>query len=118
MARISKPTDYSVTVEGVGTFTFARRNNMRDELEIQREYADILRGVAPTAWLEIVGNWISVFKVLTVTAPSDWDLDEMDPLDKTTYAKMKRVYDALSEKENSFRSGNVPQREGNGASSV
>lgn len=117
MARISKPTDYVVNVEGVGTFTFARRT-MRDELDIQREYADILRGVVPTAWLEIVGNWISVFKVLTVTAPSDWDLDGMDPLDNATYAKMKRVYDAMSEKESSFRSGNVPQSEGNGASSV
>lgn len=102
--------DFVVDVEGVGRFTFARRG-MREEIEIQREYADILGGVIPTAWLEVVGNWIAVFKVLTVYAPSDWDIDKMDPLDEETYQKMNRVYEKLRDKELSFRRGNVPNSE-------
>lgn len=117
MARISKATDYTVDVDGVGTFTFGRRT-MRDEVDVQREYAAILGGVVPTAWLEIVGNWIATLKVLTVRAPNGWDIDEMDPLDNETYEKMKRVYNALSEKELSFRRGNVPPSEGNGTTAA
>lgn len=111
MPRTSNPTtDYTVPVEGIGTFTFARRT-MQDEIAIQRAYADILGGVKPTEWLEIVGNWIAVFKVLTVYAPSDWDIEKMDPLDTETYAKMNRVYNELRDKELSFRRGNVQNRE-------
>ncbi len=117
MSRISKANDFTVTVDGIGTFTFGRRN-MQAEIDIQREYARILGGVPPTAWLDIVGNWTSTFKVLTVSAPEGWDIDEMDPLDNGTYEKMKRVYDALSVKELSFRSGDGAQREGSGAPAV
>ena len=102
MARISKDTDYIVPVEGIGNFTFGRRK-MADEIAIQREYADIIGGVPATAWLATVGTWLSAFKVLTVRAPAGWDIDEMDPLDDETFEKLKRVYDALCEKELSFR---------------
>lgn len=115
MAHKSNPEkDFVVDVEGVGRFTFARRM-MRDEIDIQREYADILGGVQPTAWLEVVGNWIAVFRVLTVYAPSDWDIDKMDPLDDDTYKKMNRVYESLREKELSFRRGNVQNSESQSA---
>lgn len=117
MARIPKATDYTVAVDGVGTFTFGRRA-MRDEIDIQREYAAILDGVRPTVWLEVVGNWISVFKVLTVKAPEGWNVDELDPLEDATYAKMQRVYDALSAKELSFRSGSGALGQGGGAASA
>lgn len=102
MARKSQPTDYTVDVAGVGTFTFARRT-MRDELAIQREYAAILDGVEPTAWLAAVGGWMSTLRVLTVRAPADWDIDGLDPTDNETYAKLGRVHEALLEKERSFR---------------
>ncbi len=113
MARAPKASDFTVTVDGVGTFTFGRRP-MQAEIAIQREYARILDGVPPTAWLDIVGNWLATFKVLTVHAPDGWDVDEMDPLDNATYDKMKRVYDALSAKELSFRSGDGGQGQGSG----
>lgn len=115
MARISKDTDYTVPVEGIGTFTFGRRK-MADEIDIQREYASILGGVPATDWLATVGTWLSTFRVMTVRAPAGWDLEEMDPLDDQTYERMKRVYDALCDKELSFRrkSGTV----GEGSSPV
>ena len=114
MARISKATDFTVKVDGVGTFTFGRRG-MREEIDIQREYAAILDGVQPTGWLEVVGGWMSAFKVLTVRAPEGWDIEAMDPLDNDTYARMKRVYDALSDKELSFRRKPGADGEGSGA---
>lgn len=102
MARDSKATDFLITVEGVGKFTFGRRT-WRDELAIQREYADILNGVIPTTWLNTLANWTSVIKTLLVRAPDGWDLDNIDPLEDETYQQIGRVFDALLEKENSFR---------------
>lgn len=115
MPRQSKETDFTVTVEGIGSFTFGRRK-MADEIAIQREYAYILSGATPTQWLDLVATWTSAFKVLTVFAPAGWDIDEMDPLDDGTYEKMKLVYDALCEKELSFR--RKPGVDGQGSSAA
>lgn len=114
MARQAKETDYTVNVEGVGTFAFARRT-MRDEIAIQVEYARIIDGVEPTMWLASVGGWLSALRVLTVRAPDGWDLDALDPADPETYAKLLRVHDALTEKERSFRQGTQPASETSGA---
>lgn len=114
MARAPKETDFVVLVEGVGQFTFARRT-MRDEITIQVEYARIIDGAEPTSWLQAVGGWLSTLKVLTVRAPDGWDLDELDPLDPETYARMNAVYGGLSEKERSFRRKPTAAGEGNGA---
>jgi len=103
-------TDFSVDVEGVGSFRFARRT-LRDEMRISAEFARMAEGVdlvdakvgSPEYFLSQVGGWISPLKVLTVSAPDGWDLDSMDPLDEDTYSKLMRVHDALRAKEGSFR---------------
>lgn len=100
--RRPQPTDFIVDVEGVGSFTFAKRT-MADEIKIQVEYARIIEGVEATDWLSRVGGWISTLKVLTVRAPDSWDIDDMDPLDEKVYEDMLLVYLALRAKENSFR---------------
>lgn len=103
MPRKPNPaTDFNVTVEGVGHFTFGRRT-MADEFAIQRKFADLAGGADHTEWLSIVGGWVSALTVLTVRAPEGWDIDEMDPLDQDVYANLKKVYDALRDKEDSFR---------------
>lgn len=102
MARTPKETDFTVPVEGIGNFTFAKRT-MADEIKIQVKYAEIIDGVEPTTWLTLVGSWISTLSVLTVRAPADWDIDELDPLDNETYAKLKLVFESLTEQERSFR---------------
>lgn len=102
MARKAAPSDFTVEVDGVGSFTFGRRT-MRDEIKIQVEYARMIEGVEPTPWLGAVAGWISTLKVLTVRAPEDWDIDELDPLDEDTYARLMKVHSALAEKERSFR---------------
>lgn len=117
MAREGSTTDFDVDVEGVGNFSFAKRT-MRDEIKIQVEYARIIEGVEPTDWLATIGGWISVFKVLTVRAPDGWDVDNMDPLESETYAKMAKVHAALVAKERSFRrpNGEGQQATGEGKS--
>lgn len=102
MARRPQTTDFTLPVDGIGTFTFGRRT-MADEIKIQVEYARIIEGVEPTEWLSRVGGWISTLKVLTVRAPEGWDIDEMDPLDEDVYENMMLVYLALRAKEDSFR---------------
>lgn len=105
MNRQPAATDFFVPVEGVGTFSFAKRM-LRDELRIAAEYSRLTEGVeTPTDWLAIVAGWIAALKVLTVTAPEGWDIDVMDPLDQDTYDKLRKVHAALREKENSFRKG-------------
>ncbi|SAK98667.1 hypothetical protein AWB80_07567 [Caballeronia pedi] len=105
-------------VEGVGTFTFARRN-MRRELAIATEFSRLTEGVAtPSPFLETVAGMISTLKVLTLLAPAGWDLDELDPLDDESYAKLMKVHAALRAKEGSFRRKNgvasEAQRSGDG----
>lgn len=126
MARAPQSTDFSVDIDGIGTFTFARRR-MADELKIQVEYARILDGVKPTEWLDLIAGWKSVLKVLTVRAPEDWgvdifgnptsDIDEMDPQDPVVYERLGLVNMKLAEKERSFRprNGEASERSGQGA---
>jgi hypothetical protein len=114
MARVPQETDFTVKVDGVGTFTFGKRT-MRDEIAIQVEFARLIDGVEPTSWLQAVCGWLSVLKVITVRAPDGWDLDEMDPLDDATYARMNAVHSALIDKERSFRRGTKPASEAAGS---
>lgn len=100
--RRPSESDFSVQVENIGRFVFARRK-MRDEIQIQVEYANLIQGVEPTGWLQNVCGWIAAFNVLLVSAPDGWDVEEMDPLDNETYKGLMAVYNALRDKELSFR---------------
>lgn len=102
MSREPSVSDFETSVEGVGTFRFAKRT-MRDHMKIEVEYARLIDGVQPTTWLSIVAQWLSTLRVLTVTAPDGWDLDNMDPLSQDTYAKLLKVHTALTDKEADFR---------------
>lgn len=111
MSRIPSNTDFQITVDGIGTFTFARRR-LRDEMAIGAEFSRLTEGVeTPTPYLASVAGWVSTLKVLTVEAPEGWDIDAMDPLDEDTYAKLVTVHTALRDKEGSFRSGAKPEGE-------
>jgi hypothetical protein len=116
MARTAQDTDFVVKVEGVGSFTFGKRT-MRDEIAIQVEFARIIDGVEPTAWLQTVGGWMSTLRVLTVRAPAGFDLDDLDPLDDESYALMGKVHNALAEQERSFRRSKNGGSKGNSPAS-
>lgn len=120
MARQPLPTDYQVTVEGIGTFTFMRRS-MKEEMSIAAEYSRLTEGVpTPSPYLDSVAGWISQLKVLTVHAPSGWsiDLSKMDPEDNDVYERLMKVHSALREKEASFRRKPESPREDAGSGDV
>lgn len=106
--REASATDFTVEVDGIGQFRFGRRT-MRDELRIGSEFSRLTEGVEiPTPWLEMTAGMISALKVLTVSAPDGWSLDDMDPLDSNTYTRMMKVHSALRAKEDDFRSSKKP----------
>ena len=100
--RLPQKTDFYETVEGIGRFRFAKRR-LSDELQIQRAYAEYAGGVEPTIWLATLAEYLSTLRVLTVEAPENWDLDNMDPLEEATYQNLARVFIALREREETFR---------------
>ncbi len=114
MSREAALNDFTITVDGIGVFRFGRRT-MRDEIRIQVEYARMIEGVEPTAWLSAVCGWLATLRVLSVDVPEGWDLDALDPLDDGVYARLLKVYTALAEKERSFRPGNGKESASGGA---
>ena len=110
-SRQPAATDFHVTVEGVGRFRFAQRR-MEDEMKIAVEYSLITQGIdTPSVWLTIMGGATAQLRVLTVEAPDGWDIDEMDPLDDETYARIVNVHRALRDQERSFREKKTKARE-------
>jgi hypothetical protein len=98
-------TDFYVDVKDIGRFRLAKRT-MRDEFQIGAEYSRLTEGVdTPTPWLAQMATMVANLKVLAVTVPEDWNIDEMDPLDDESYSRIFRVYEALRAREDSFRSG-------------
>jgi hypothetical protein len=102
---------FAVNVDGVGTFTF-RRRNLRDQFRIGAEKARLTEGVKPIPEdLEISATAVSTLNVLTVEAPEGWNVEEMDPLDEQTYDKILKVFGALRAREDSFRGRSAPKGE-------
>lgn len=110
--------EFWIDVDGVGAFLFQRRT-MRNEIQLQAEYARLIEGTDPTPWLELVCTWQSHLKVLMLKAPDGFDLDDLDPFDDVTYENLGKIYSALQAKELSFRtnkkSGVQAGRQGHGA---
>ncbi|EEP0937587.1 hypothetical protein KD576_004183 [Salmonella enterica subsp. enterica serovar Thompson] len=101
--REPKKSDFKVPVEGVGQFIFGRRT-MNDEVKIAQEYSRIIGDVENPSWyLNMLGNCLSILRILTVEAPEGWDLDTLDPLDDDTYASLVKVATSLKEQEERFR---------------
>lgn len=117
MVHAAATTDYYIDIEGVGRFRIAKRT-MRDELRIQVEYANIIQGVQPTDWLNLVGGWISTLKVLAVESPEGWDIDSLDPLEDDTYRKLGHINAAIAAKEASFRGKSSEGGETGGAGKI
>lgn len=115
MMRKPSHNDYTVPVEGLGTFTFARRT-LGDEIAIQVERSRILDGVQhPTDVLWNMAVWLSTIRVLMVSAPGAWNPDDLDPLDPKTFDEISRVFIAMRTKEDSFRRKHGAGSEGAGS---
>ena len=95
-------TDFVVPVDGVGTFTFARRV-FRDQFAIAAEYGRLSEGQPLTEGDAMFATMAADIRVLMVQGPVDWDIDTLDPADG--YSILDKVWSALRDKEKSFRAG-------------
>lgn len=103
--RDPSSSDYSLPVEGLGLFIFAKRA-MRDEFRIGAEYSRLTEGVqTPTPWLDLLATATATLKVLAVQVPEGWDIDAMDPYDPESTQQIIDVYSALRSRETTFRRG-------------
>jgi hypothetical protein len=113
--RAPSDTDFVLPVEGIGNFTFAKKN-MRIQMAIECEYARLTEGIETvTPFLHVVSTALSNLAVLTVAAPPGWDLEELDPEDSDSYEKLLKVWGVLREKQATFRKGAADNSAGAGA---
>lgn len=121
MAREPRTTDFVAQVDGVGIFTFAKRD-MRDNFKVRAEYVRLTEGVTPTGdddFMDIFAGAVAAIKVLTVEAPAGWEIDALDPFDDENYGKVMKVWEALRGKELTFRPNRAGvQNPGQGAGGV
>lgn len=116
MASTDGTTDFVVTVDGIGTFSFAKKT-MRSQISIQTEYSRLTEGVeTPTNFLANIASAMACLKVQTVSAPDGWDIMTMDPEDSESYQSIMKVWGALRDKQATFRarSGAKPQGDSTG----
>lgn len=105
MARKPNSSDFSIDVDGIGRFIFARRT-MRDTYRIRGDYGELTNGNYDEdgAMVDISALGYATIKTLMVSGPEGWSLDEMDPLsDEDPEEQIMKVFTALREKELSFR---------------
>lgn len=105
---------YPVEVPGVGNFVF-RRRVLRDQVGIEAEAIRILGGPTEDKGLQSTALALATLAALTVTAPDEWDLDNVDPLDDEAVARVFQVYGRLRQAEDDFRRGSKPERPAVGA---
>ncbi len=105
MPRSPHATDFTVDVDRLGRFTFARRT-IGDQFKIRGRYNQITDG-----FYDADGNMADMsalayvtIQTLLVSAPSGFDLDALDPLiDDEFETKIVAIWRALRQKELSFR---------------
>jgi hypothetical protein len=92
-------------VEGIGTFTFARRN-MRLEIKSAVERKRLSEGEELDGFTALFVEAVADLKVLIVEGPDGWSpsqIDDMNPFDDATYGRVLKVWSALRGKEETFR---------------
>jgi hypothetical protein len=102
VALNGKPFD--VEVDGVGTFVF-RHRTIRDQFRIEAEASRVMGGPCDDTALETGAVAFATLLVLTVEAPTGWDLEGFDPLDPAATARIFDVARRLREVEATFRAG-------------
>jgi hypothetical protein len=109
MTRPASQNDFTVEVESLGTFVFARRTG-RDRFKIAAEYHRLTEGLDVTdSEFGLVSEALATVKTLLVEGAPEitamLDLDAPSDCDPDGDAKLLRVFFALRQKELSFRPG-------------
>lgn len=101
--------DFTVDVEGIGTFTFGRRTQ-KDKYLIRSLYSKITNNywIVDDEGGSSVGDmeaWMHAnIEVLAVAMPDGFSLEKLDPIQQDDTAKViEKIFLALRAKEVSFR---------------
>lgn len=95
-------TTHNVTVEGVGLFTFTKRN-VYTQVRIEAEAVKILGGPTEDPGLHTIALALATLQELTVAAPAGWELKALDPLEPEDMDRMWAVHEGLRAAEKRFR---------------
>ena len=109
--RAPRNNDFSLELDGVGTFVFGRRT-YGDRIKIRADYLRRLRELGEaeeTADQELAmfAATLSTFSVMCVSAPPGWEsLEDIDLISNPDAEdQIIGLYLALKNKEDSFRQG-------------
>lgn len=98
------PTLLSFAVPGVGEFE-ARKRTFGDEAKVELATRQMLGGakLADDDDLRWYCRVFCTLRVLLVTKPDGWDLDDLDPLDPDDIGSALSVFGGLRAAEDDFR---------------
>ena len=105
MPRTANATDFKVEVPKLGTFIFARRT-IGDTFKIRGKYNQLTDGNYSQNgdMNDLVALAYATIQTLLVSAPTGFDLDNLDPLvDDEFELKLFDIFKALRLKESDFR---------------
>lgn len=119
--RAPKDTDFTVELEGVGSFRFARRT-FGDRIKIRGEVARLSRGFGDDLDAVAEVTILAVYKTLLVSCPPGWeDMESIDLVDRpATEEQAWQLFMKLQQAEERFRQGRDSARKegGQGDSAV
>lgn len=115
MTRTPGANDFSVDVEGIGSFVFARRQQ-RDIYRIRGEYNKMTGGNYDEDgnYADLSALAFVTLSLLMVDAPSGFSISADPLVDDQWEEKLIKVFTALREKELSFRPGSAQAGQGGG----
>lgn len=101
---MTAPALLTFRVDGIGEFEF-RKRNFNDEATIEMATRHMLGGAALSGDDELrrFCRAISTLRILLVTKPDGWDLEELDPLDPDDVGSAMRAFGGLRAAEDEFR---------------
>lgn len=102
---MASPKTFTLHVSGVGAFE-CRRRVMRTAVQLAAEYNRLVEGDPnPPAYFSELCNFLAYLKVMIVSGPDGWDVDNVDPDSEAEMTALREVYDAITAEEARFRQG-------------
>lgn len=96
---------FTIHVQNVGTFE-CRRRVMRTAVQLTAEYNRLVEGDPnPPSYFADLCNFLAYLKVMVVSGPDGWDVDNVDPDSEAEMKALREVYDAIVTEEARFRQG-------------
>lgn len=100
--RAPSATDFSITLPGIGEFTFARRT-MGDMINIRSQYLKLIGDDDGDEELVFFCGFVAAYKELIVSCPAGWEDAAALDFNAVGVDKIIELSNLLTEKESSFR---------------